>query len=43
MHPGACVVPTALAVAEKTGADGEALLLAIVVGHEAQVRVPGSV
>jgi 2-methylcitrate dehydratase PrpD len=39
MHPGACVVPTALAVAEKTGADGEALLLAIVVGHEAQGRI----
>jgi 2-methylcitrate dehydratase PrpD len=39
MHPGACVVPTALAVAEKVGADGEALLTAIVVGHEAQGRI----
>lgn len=39
MHPGACVVPTALAVAEKVGATGEELLAAIVVGHEAQGRI----
>ena len=37
-HPGAVVVPAALAVAEHTGADGRALLEAIVVGYEAMGR-----
>ncbi len=38
-HPGTSVIPTALAVAEATGANGEALLLAIVAGYELAVRV----
>lgn len=38
-HPGACVVPTALALAEKTGATGRDLILAVVAGHEVQCRI----
>ena len=37
-HPGAVVVPTALAVAEETGASGLAFLEAVVVGYEAMGR-----
>jgi 2-methylcitrate dehydratase PrpD len=37
-HPGAVVVPAALAVAEETGASGLALLEAVVVGYEAMGR-----
>ena len=39
VHPGACVVPAALAVAEETGAPGERLLLAIIAGYETMSRV----
>ncbi|HIQ06248.1 MAG TPA: MmgE/PrpD family protein, partial [Anaerolineae bacterium] len=38
-HPGASVIPTALAVAEATNASGTALLTAIVAGYEVAVRV----
>lgn len=41
-HPGAAVIPTALAVAEAIGANGEALLAAIVAGYELAVRVSGA-
>ena len=37
-HPGAVVVPAALAVAEETSASGLALLEAVVVGYEAMAR-----
>jgi 2-methylcitrate dehydratase PrpD len=38
-HPGAVVVPAALAVAERVGASGLDLLAAVVVGYEIMVRV----
>nr|ALV86748.1 hypothetical protein [uncultured bacterium P2N8] len=38
-HPGAVVVPAALAVAERVGASGPDLLAAIVAGYEIMVRV----
>jgi 2-methylcitrate dehydratase PrpD len=38
-HPGAVVVPTALAVGERQHASGKALILAVVVGHEVMLRV----
>ena len=38
-HPGAVVVPSALAVAEQLGASGPRLLLAMVVGYEMFARV----
>jgi 2-methylcitrate dehydratase PrpD len=38
-HPGAVVIPAALAVAEKVDADGRALLAAIVAGYETQCRI----
>ena len=38
-HPGAVVIPAALAVAEKLDADGRALLAAIVAGYETQCRI----
>lgn len=37
-HPGASVIPAALAVAEVAGASGEAFLTAIVAGYEVAVR-----
>ena len=37
-HPGAAVIPAALAVAASIGASGKALLEAIVVGYEVAVR-----
>ncbi len=37
-HPGAVVVSTALALGEKLGLDGEALLLAVIVGYEVMCR-----
>jgi len=37
-HPGACVIPTALAVAETAGAAGREFLAAIVAGYEVAVR-----
>ena len=39
VHPGACVVPAALAVAEQTSASGERLLLAIIAGYEMMSRL----
>jgi 2-methylcitrate dehydratase PrpD len=39
VHVGGAVVPTALAVAEKLGADGRALLAAIVAGYEVATRI----
>jgi 2-methylcitrate dehydratase PrpD len=38
LHAGAVVIPAALAVAEKTGADGERLLTAIAAGYEVMIR-----
>jgi 2-methylcitrate dehydratase PrpD len=37
-HPGAAVIPSALAVAETTGASGRAFLGAVVAGYEVAVR-----
>ena len=39
IHGGAPIIPAALAVAEREGADGRALLLATVLGYEAGLRV----
>jgi 2-methylcitrate dehydratase PrpD len=38
-HPGATVLPPALAVAQRTGADGRALIAAFVAGNEAMIRI----
>ena len=38
LHPGAVVVPAALAMAEQTGADGKRLVTAIVAGYEVMIR-----
>lgn len=37
-HPGAQLIPAALAVAEKVGAGGQALLEALVIGYEVAIR-----
>ena len=37
-HPGASVIPAALAVAERTGASGKEFLAAVVAGYEVAVR-----
>jgi 2-methylcitrate dehydratase PrpD len=39
LHPGPVIVPAAIAVAEKAGASGRALLMAIVRGYEATIRI----
>jgi 2-methylcitrate dehydratase PrpD len=39
LHPGPVVIPTALAVAEHTGASGARLLEAIVRGYEVMIRI----
>jgi 2-methylcitrate dehydratase PrpD len=39
VHPGAVVIPAALAVAQHTGASGERLLLGIVAGYEVMARL----
>lgn len=39
LHPGAAVIPAALAVAEREGASGEALASSIVLGYEVMTRV----
>jgi 2-methylcitrate dehydratase PrpD len=39
LHPGPVIVPAAVALAEKIGATGEALLTAIVRGYEATIRI----
>jgi len=38
-HPGATVIPAALAVAEQTGASGEEVLASIVAGYETSIRI----
>lgn len=38
LHPGAVVVPAAIAMAEKTGADGGKLVTAIIAGYEVMIR-----
>ncbi len=39
LHPGTCVIPAAVAVAELRGASGRALLRAMVLGYEVAVRL----
>jgi len=39
LHPSAPIVPAALAAAEMAGADGKALIAAIVAGYELQIRL----
>ena len=39
IHPGAPVIPAALAVAERTGASGEELIAAVAVGYETGIRI----
>jgi 2-methylcitrate dehydratase PrpD len=43
IHPGAVVIPAAIAVAEKIGAGGPALLSAVTLGYEVAIRVGESV
>ena len=43
MHPGAVVVPAALAVAERVGAPGRDFLTAVVLGYEVAIRIGESV
>jgi len=38
-HPGATVLPPALAVAQQAGADGKALIAAFVAGNEVMIRI----
>ena len=38
-HPGATVIPAALALAEKTAASGKELITAIVLGYEVSLRI----
>ncbi|RWI32360.1 MAG: hypothetical protein EOR30_26280 [Mesorhizobium sp.] len=38
-HPGASIIPAALAVAEQTGATGEQLIAAVVCGYEMSLRL----
>ena len=38
-HPGASIIPAVLATAEETGADGTAVLAAVVIGYEIAIRV----
>src|SRR5215207_2179514 len=38
LHPGAVVVPAALAMAEKLGSDGKTLVTAIAAGYEVMIR-----
>jgi 2-methylcitrate dehydratase PrpD len=40
-HPGACLVPTALAIAEQNGNSGRDVLAAIVVGYDVTAKVAG--
>ncbi|QEH76840.1 MmgE/PrpD family protein [Sphingomonas sp. C8-2] len=42
-HPGVCVIPAALALAERTDASGRDLLVAIVAGYQAMVWSQGPV
>ena len=38
-HPGATVLPPALAIAQERGADGRALIAAFVAGNEVMIRI----
>ena len=42
-HPGVCVIPAALALAEREKADGEALITAMVAGYQAMIWSVGPV
>ena len=42
-HPGVCIWPSVLALAEKTGAGGEAIVPAVVAGYEAMIRIALSI
>ena len=42
-HPGAVIIPAAMAVAESLDLDGQALLDAVIVGYEVMLRVSYSV
>lgn len=42
-HPGVCVIPAALAIAERDKADGRALITAIVAGYQAMIWSVGPV
>jgi 2-methylcitrate dehydratase PrpD len=39
LHPGPVIIPAAIAIAEKVGASGRTLLMAIVRGYEATIRI----
>jgi len=39
IHPGAPIVPAALAIAEREGADGRALITAVVAGYDVAIRL----
>jgi len=39
IHPSIAVIPSSLAVAEREGASGQDLILAVVLGYEAMIRV----
>ncbi len=42
-HPGVCVIPAVLALAEREGSDGKAILTAIVAGYQAMVWSMGPI
>jgi 2-methylcitrate dehydratase PrpD len=39
IHPAAPVLPAALAIAERNGADGRGLIAAVVLGYEVEIRI----
>ncbi|GAA4332850.1 MmgE/PrpD family protein [Pigmentiphaga soli] len=43
IHPGICIWPAALAVAEATGASGRELLAAVLAGYEVAIRIGMSI
>lgn len=42
-HPGVCIWPSVLALAEKTGASGAEIVPAVVAGYEAMIRIALSI
>lgn len=42
-HPGACVVPAALALAERSGASGREVLTAVIAGYDVIGKIAGQV
>jgi 2-methylcitrate dehydratase PrpD len=42
-HPGACLVPTALALAEQSGSSGREMLTAIIVGYDVIGKIAGNI